>query len=307
MKIIVSGGQFFADGFALRRAFTLEEGESRFISYLWARGCGCARLRLLGGRLTVTEGAIGLVQWKKGAELFPLPLAPASPERREKEFTVESERFRVMCLCGNPSEIRFSGAIEGRHEASTAFFNPTISLLGGQHEAILDIHAVTAEGDYLALFAVRKGAFRLLLEESGESISCIGNEVTVTKSLADLCSRRIVSRYLWRGEAFSCSREITCAKEHSFIREEMGRSLLEAVLAGDRDGIAGLLSPEIANADAILDYFGEIIAVRPALFEESRTAVAALRKRGNDLFATVYDFDFDGRGRISNIRCLDES
>lgn len=305
MKIIVSEGQFFADGFALRRSFLLEEGDRRLISYIGKDSCGYTLLSLREGKIVAAEGEIRIVLWKEGAELLPPPPLPAR-YRREKEFSWGNRKVKATCLSGRPSEILLSGGLSMRHKAICSFFDAEISLLQGQREGILDVHAKTAGGEYVALFALGESGARLLLEEIGETILCEGNEVTVERSLPDLRERKITSRYLWQGEGFSSSREIVCAKEHTFLREECGRLLLEAVLAKDEREISSLLAPEIADAKAILDYFGEIVGVRPSPFSESSTAYATVKDEGAALRATLYDFDLNEEGKIVNIRCSEE-
>ena len=167
------------------------------------------------------------------------------------------------------------------------------------------IDAACEAGEYVAMIALPENGARLLLESRGERILCEGNEVRIERTYADLLSRRVTERYLWRGDRFECSREIVCAKEHIFMREEMGRALLEAAMAKDESAISALLSPEIGNVAAILDYFGEILSVRPDLPSNSSTAATAVTRDDEGLIATTYDFDFDGNGRISNIRNLE--
>ena len=306
MRIIVRNGQFFADGFAVRGAFLLEEGERRLISYIGRNGCGYAKLRLSEDRLLVEEGRIGVIRRKGGAELFPAPLASHGGERPRKEFSCGGKTFVATCLIGEPSEILLEGDVSFRHSSKVPFFDPKISLIEGQRNAILDLRAATEEGAYLALVSLEESGARLLLEETGDSILCEGNEVTVTRFYDDLRARRATIRYLWKGTDFDCSREIVCAKEHPFIREECGRMLLEAVVAKDEKEIERLLSPEIADAKGVLDYFGEIDGARPSPFSDSPTAYSTIKRQGTELLATLYDFDFDEQGRISNIRCLDE-
>ena len=306
MKIIVRKGQFFADGFAVRHSFLLEEGERRLISYIGEGVCGCARLSLKEGKPIAEEGSLDILLWKEGAELLPPPPFPARPLRRIKTISVGNGQVTATCLCGAPSEIILSGVIAMRHRTKLPLFEAEISPLQGQREAILCLRGKTAEGEYLALFALGGSGAKLLLEEAGDRILCEGNEVTVERAYHDLRERKSTLRYLWQGETFSSSREIVCTKDHTFLREECGRLLLEAVLAKDEREIKNLLSPEIADPRGILDYFGEIDGVRPSPFSESPTAYATVRRQGPILRATLYDFDLDHEGKIANVRCLDE-
>ena len=76
-------------------------------------------------------------------------------------------------------------------------------------------------------------------------------------------------------------------------------------MAKDVEAIGSLLAPEIGDAEAILDYFGEILAVRTPFDPLSPTAAMSVTRGDKGLVATEYDFEFDESGRISNIRNLE--
>ena len=301
MKIYVREGQFFADGFALRRAFIVEEGARYFISYLSDRGCGCGEVRLSDGRLSVSGETIGVIEWSGCLELYPRPHPFGITSEHFSDLTCGDKTYRVYCHCGGRSEVTVEDAL--RWEPCLPIFAPEITMLSGQRAPILDLRARCEEGEYILLAALEEGGGRVLLERSGEKITCLENEVTVEKTLPDRRLRRITERCVWRGSFFECSRKIVCTREHSFIREEMGRLLIEAVIAKDEESIRSLLSPDISDVRAIEEYFGEIRAPRDPLFPSSPTAVAALKPNGKNLRAVLYDFDFDEEGKISNIRC----
>ena len=86
----------------------------------------------------------------------------------------------------------------------------------------------------------------------------------------------------------------------------MGRLLIESVIAKDEESLKTLLCPEIADANALFDFFKGVYAVEKPLRCLSPTAVAALRREGSKTIATVYDFDFAPDGKIENIRCPQE-
>ena len=301
MKVKVSGGQFFADGFALRSGFEMEEGDGRLISYLSDHGCGAARLTFQEGSLRVSEGQIGLILWKEGAELFPLPDQARFPTRTERTFPIEGGEINVRCLSGALPEITLSGWVTANIPAAFSFRRPEISLIGGQRVAILQIRAEAEAGEYLLMLSVGKEGATKLLETCGESVLCEGNEVRTTRTLDDLLGRRLSLRYLWRGDHFESSREITCANAHPFIRELSGRALLEAVYAGDEKEILSLVSAEIGDTSSLIDYFGEIVSVRPDPFSESPTAFGAVKREASRLAGITYDFEIDREGKIENI------
>ncbi len=303
MKIMVSGGQFFADGFALRRAFTLEEGESRLISYLSNGGCGCATVGVENGEVTC-DGALTVIEWKAGWELRPAPLpcgnAVAAIDVRSSENV-----FRVECrpLCG---QIRVTGAASAVWKAKTPFSRPVLTLIDGQKNKIVEITAEHADGKYIAMISLSRGEARLLLEDHGESITCQGNEVIVKKRFRDLCEREVTATYLWGGESFSVSREIILHSRPTPNENNVGRLLLESVIARDGKALCSLLSPDVADENAVFDYFGEVFSVEDPPYGAVKSAVAALTRKGEKTVGVIYDFDLDGEGRICNVRCLDD-
>ena len=298
MKIATGKGQFFADGFAVRRFFLLEEGETRLISYLSDEGCGAARIALQEGKLFVTEGKIGVIRWKEGAELYPLP---ARSERVKKRLPIGDGKEAVCTFWGDRIEIDVEGSVRFFHRTMRPLFSPTISLIEGQRTPVLDLRAKCDEGEYVAILSVTSGGANLLLEEMGESVTAAGNEITVRRRFDDLARRTALTRALWQGNGFRYSREIVCAQEHTFIREQSGRELLEAAYAKDESSIAAMLSPEMGDATAILDYFGEIVALRAPLFSASPTAYAAIKRKGDDLVGVTYDLVLNESGKIINI------
>lgn len=305
MKIFVSGGQFFVDGFAVRRAFSLDEGERRLLCFVSEGGCGCCFATVQGGKLLLTGEGVDLIRRKEGVELCPAPRLPACLRtQRSIDLRVGEEDFCVECA--PPFRLTVSGAASAEWKASTTLFAPRFERINGQKDVIVKLSASCPEGEYLAMIALSKSSARLLLETFGESILCRGNEVVVKRRYDDLRQRTVTTAYLWQGDGFKCSKMIKCANDHTFRQEEMGRLLLEAVLAEDEEAVKNLLSPEIADASAVTDYFGNILSVRKPLFAKSPTAIAALTRREKELVAVTYDFEFDGAGRIQNIRSDEE-
>ena len=300
MKISTSGGQFFADGFAIRRSFTLEEGETRLVSYVSDAGCGAASVTLSQGELLVS-GRIGVIRWKWGAELYPLPALRPWEERAETEIETKAGQA-TLCVRGTGGMLEITGALTYTRTLARPIYAPHLSPINGQRFPIVRIDAHCDEGEYVAMIALAENGADILLEECGDRIHCEGNEVRIERRYRDMLSRHATIRYLWRGDRFECSREIVCAKDHTFIREEKGLALLEAAMARDEKAISSLLSPEIGDAGAILDYFGEILSVRPALGSDDECAAATITRGSKGLVATIYAFDFDNTERISNIR-----
>ena len=301
MKICVREGQFFADGFAVRRCFEMAEGERRLLSYLSEGGCGCGEARITEGILSVSGDSIGVIEWSGAWEIYPHPLPRGKVRECVRDLTFGEKTHRVHCRCGARSEISVDDLL--RWEAILPIYDPEITMLSGQRDPILDVRARCEEGEYLLLAALGENGGRVLLERCGEKITCVENEVTIVKNCDDLRKRRITERCVWRGDSFDCSREIVCTHDHPFIREVMGRLLLEAVSAKDEASIRELLSPEVEDVQAILDYFGEIHALRAPLSPPSPTAYAVLKKKGRYLRGMIYQFDFDESGNISNIHC----
>ena len=297
-RIFVREGQFFADGFAVRRSFRLEEGESRLLSYIAKGGCGYLFVALEGGRLRVEGEGILTILRKEGAELRPTAITPPSGAR------LTADGCLVECLPAPSSMIRIGGSVGREIKTATAIAAPTLRLIEGQREKLVEIDAQCAFGRYIAILSVAEGG-ALLLEDYGDSVLCRGNEVTIVRSYPDLRGRTITTRHLWQGRHFDTTREIACQREPSFRPEDMGRELLEAVIAQD-DSMTGLLSPEMANERMIRDYFGEVLWIEEPLSPSSPTAVTAICKREEGVVALTYDFDFNEKGRIDNIRCLDD-
>ena len=306
MKIFVSGGQFFADGFAVRRAFTLEEGEERLLSFLSDEGCGCALIKVQEGELLLGNASLMAITWAEGVELRPAPRSVHLSERVIKEITSGEDAFKAECRESPCSLITISGAAEAKWQTMVPIASPRLNVIEGQREKILEIRAECAEGEYLAMVALAKGSARLLLEDYGKSVLCRGNEVTVCKKYRDLAGREATVTHLWQGNGFKTSCKVICANAPACIREEMGRLLIESVIAKDEESLKTLLCPEIADANALFDFFKGVYAVEKPLRCVSPTAVAALRREGSKTIATVYDFDFAPDGKIENIRCPQE-
>ena len=303
MKIYVRDGQFFADGFAVRRAFSLSEGEERYLSYVAEGGCGCTTITLRDGILRSDGGGIEVILRGEDAEIRPLPY-PTIPTVRRLNITKGEELYRIECRAAARSSILITGSAEEEWHTRTMLLSPAIRQIDGQRDAIVEVTADCPEGRYLLLFSLTKGNARILLEECGESVICRGNEVTVRRTLSDLRRREITSHYTWKGEGFICSREVLCGREVMVGRENIGRLLLESAIAEDLPAMRDLLSPE-NEAETVLAYFGEIIAVDP-LPPDPPTAVTVIAKREGQKRYVTYDFDVDGRGRIENIRTLGE-
>ncbi|HCU55732.1 MAG TPA: hypothetical protein DIC18_00175 [Clostridiales bacterium] len=305
VRIKVSNGQFFADGFAVREYFELKEQRSRVISFLSPQGCGAATLSLQGGKVRMESGKVGLIEWANGAELFPVA-GYGEGKSETRNFSHNGKSIAVRCVSGTPSEVVFLGETRQKFALLCPVYEPEVTLLSGQREAVLNLRARCEKGEYIALFSAGTSGAKLLMEACGEEVICEGNEVTIHTLLSDLLGRKVTSRYLWNGDGFTCSREIVCTKEHTFLREEATRLLLEAVFARDKERLNALLAPAVRDARAVLDYFGVIKEVRPAFFANSPTAMGVVRQEGERLIATAYDVDLNEEGLIENIRCLDD-
>ena len=295
-------GQFFADGFAVRRYFFVEEGERKLISYLTTGGCGCGYLTVEGGEVVIEGEGFLCIRRGEDRELRPRPY-PAMPETVRLRTEEGGENYLVECRT-HPASICVTGSAELQVNAKVPFFAPSIRRIEGQREALAEINARCADGQYLAIIALAKGRARLLLEEVGD-ILCRGNEVTVKRCFDDLCGREATTRYVWRGSDFDLSREFTRTHAISFRREEMGRALLEAVIAKDDDALGELLSPEIATSQ-IYDYFGEVLSVETPYSPAPPTAVDAILRSEGQTVSVTFDFDFDISGRIENVRRLED-
>lgn len=304
MNIFVRDGQFFADGFSVRRSFSLSEGESRLISYIAKGSAGVATVSVRRGELSVEGEGLIVISHQKGAELRPI--VTRAPEFGRLEVTSEGTLYYVECYGGARSRLAVSQGAVWEHAATLPLSCPSLRLIEGQRESIVEITASCPAGRYLAMISLSSGSVKLLLEECGEEILCRGNEVRVRRTLSDRRGRSIESIYTWQGADFSLSRKIDYTKEVAFSREEMGRELLECVIARDDAAISDILSPDIADPRAIYDYFGEILSVETPLYRSSPTAVTAILKKEDRYVAETYDFDYDDRGLIENIRCLED-
>ena len=302
MKIYVRNGQFFADGFAVRRAFSLAEGEERYLSYVAEGGCGCTTVALREGAL-ITEGSVEVILRGEDAEIRPLSCAAISTVRR-MTLTKGKESYYIECRAAGCSMIRITGSAEAEWQTRTPLLSPAIRSIDGQRDTIVEVTADCPEGRYLLLFSLTKGNAKLLLEECGESVICHGNEVTVRRSLPDLRGREITIRYVWKGEGFTSSREVVCTRDLP-VGENIGRLLLESVIAGDLLSLRELLSPE-NDVETVLAYFGEICSVEPPLSPDHTTAVTVIARREGRKVYVTYDFDLDPSGRVENIRILNE-
>lgn len=300
MRIKVSGGQFFADGFAVRKSFEIREGEERLLSCISEAGTGCATLRMRGEAEIVRGAGIELVRRRHGVEVRPAPRRERSVWRRT--FREGGSFLQVLLVTGERPFLRIEGAATYEREIPFPLADPTCEFITGQREKILEIRATSERMEYISFLAVTAGGATLLLEEVGEKITCVGNEVTVVRTFPDLRGRKRINRYLWRGEAFESSREYLCANAQSFIREEAGRLLLEAVIAGDEEDTKTLLSPDLTSFAALRSYFGEPIALLPPGADDPPTALLAEYREKECVREVLYDFDFDSEGKITNIR-----
>ena len=297
MKVQVGGGQFFLNGYPVKERFTLQEGESRLLSYISDRGAGCGKIRAESGRLSVS-GSLGVIRWGENAEIYPAPEVYPSVN----SYTVGKDSFTVYV----GTRLLVRGDYTLTHLPKTPLSFPTVRLLEGQRTPMAEILADCAEGHYLAVLSLDKRASKVLLEVSGESVTTEGNEVCVLSRLEDIRCRRVTSRYLWRGSYFEESyHNVECTNAHPFIREECGRLLLEAVAARDEGEISRLVTSDIGDPAALYEYFGDILVVRTPLFTSSPTAVAVQKNTPNGVVAILYDFAFEG-DKIKNIICLED-
>lgn len=293
MRIKVRDGQFFVEGYPVRREFSLREGEERKVAYIGARGAGCLLFSLQEGALKI-KGEIGLTRWGENAEIYPLAGGEA--------FLSEFETGKGKCRLFLGGEIRLSGAYSLSYEPLAPLSSLQAELLSGQRSPILLLRGESGEEKYLAVISLEDSASKVLLEVLGESIETVGNEITVVRQLSDLRGRRVTSRYTWRGAFFeNTSHTCECTYAHPFIREDAGRLLLEAVKAKDNEEIRRLLSTEFAeDIETVYEYFGEIDRIRKPLFTSSETAVAIEKKTSNGKVAITYDFSFEDN-KIVNI------
>jgi len=295
MRIKVRDGQFFVNGYPVRSEFNLQEGEERRLSYIAKRGAGYAVLRIRDGEL-ISEGEIGWIKWGNGVELYPFE----TPMEYVQECNV-SERSVLLRIGKDVHVNNFC------YVPKSPLHSPYARYLGGQRTPLLRIDASTGAGSYLAVLSIAEEQTALLLEVNGDTVETQSNDVIVTKTLHDLRLRTIKDTYRWQGNGFEqISHNIECSYDHTFIREQYGRLLLEAVCARDEKEIRALLSEDLAqNIDALYAYFGEAECVREPLFTASPTAVALQKKTSNGRAAVTYDFSFEGNS-ITNIICLDE-
>ncbi|MBP5405260.1 MAG: hypothetical protein J6Y74_04875 [Clostridia bacterium] len=293
MRIKVRDGQFFVEGYPVKREFSLAEGEERKVAYIGAQEAGFLLFRLREGVLDV-KGEIGLTRWGKNAEIYP-------PKRGER-FLSEFETGKGKCRLFLGGEIRLEGAYSLSYAPLAPLLTLQAELLSGQRAPILLLRGESESEKYLSVLSLEAGASKVLLEVLGESIETVGNEITVVRLLPDLRRRRITSRYVWRGATFEKTSHICeCTYAHPFIREDAGRLLLEAVSARDYEELRRLLSTEFAeDLETVYDYFGKIDRIRKPLFTSSETAVAIEKKTPNGNVAITYDFSFEGN-KIVNI------
>lgn len=293
MRIKVRDGQFFVDGYPVKREFSLAEGEERKVAYIGARSAGFLLFRLQEGALE-REGEIGLTRWGENAEIYP----PADPER----FLSEFETVKGKCRLFLGGEICLRGAYSLSYEPLAPLCSLQAELLSGQRSPILLLRGESKGEKYLSVLSLEAGASKVLLEVLGENIETVGNEITVVRRLSDLRKRRVTSRYTWRGATFEKTYHICeCTYAHPFIREDAGRLLLEAVKAKDDEELRRLLSTEFAeDLETVYEYFGRFDRIRKPLFTSSETAVAIEKKTSNGKVAVTYDFSFEGN-KIVNI------
>lgn len=303
MRIFVSGGQFFVEGFAVRRSFHLDEGERRLISYVAEGGCGCAEATVKEGKLLLDGTSLEVIRRKEQAELRPAP-RPRLEKVTQRVFEGDA-RYFAECVTAPRALLHVWGDAKGIWRLKVPVSAPCLSVIEGQKQSIVELTAECAAGKYIAMVALGRGHAKLLLEDYGETVTCRGNEVTVVRRYNDLRARTVTVTYLWQGDGFLPSRNVVCTKDHPLIRERMGRLLIESVIAGDEESMRELLSPEAMDAEAMEEFLGEVTEVLPCS-APSETAVAVLKKEGEDLIGVTYDFDFDKAGRIENVRCLEE-
>ena len=86
------------------------------------------------------------------------------------------------------------------------------------------------------------------------------------------------------------------------------RSGFDEPLCGteDDDALLELLSEEIRDAEGIRSYFEGVLSLCPIPLSESPTAVTALKREGKETVAVTYDFEFDEKGLIRNVRCAED-
>ncbi|MCR4725989.1 MAG: hypothetical protein K5753_02070 [Clostridia bacterium] len=299
MEVLVFDGQFFIDGFPVRRGFKIEN-EKKLLSYIARSGAGCAPIEEIGGEIRFEKGAFRAIYWKKGVEIRPPVRRIASP--KVIELSTYGQPIRVEIREGANGSIAIESSARTEFFPSRDLTNARAEILSGQSAAILDLRAKTEIGDYIALFALTREGAKLLLEGAGE-IETKGNDVTIKERLFDARDRTRISRYFWQGASFALTeRTFERGASPVFGERNAGRLLLEAALAGDEEDILSYLSPEIANAEEIKRYFGAFDKIRDPLFTSSETAIAVQKRLPDRTVSITYDFTFDG-GKIQNILC----
>lgn len=297
MEIRVFDGQFFIDGFPVRRGFKLQ-GEKKILSYISRTGACASPIEERGGDLLFEEGAFRAIYWKQGVELRP-PFRLAPPPKRIA-LTCYGQPLSLEITEGESGSISIEGNSTSIFFPKYAITNARAEILSGQSTAVLDLRAKAREGEYVALFSLTSEGAKLLLEGCGE-IRTSGNDVLLKEPLGGARERVRTSRWFWQGASFALtSRSFERGASPAFTEREGGRLLLEAVAAEDDEDILSYLAPEIADAGEIKRYFGAIGEIRSPLFPSSETAIAVQKRRGGKTFALTYDFTFEG-GKIANI------
>lgn len=295
MEVRVFDGQFFIDGFPVRRGFRLQ-GERKLLSYIAKDDAGCFPIEEKDGEILFEEGAADAVYWKSGIEIRP-PVRFKTPAKRET-LTANGQSVEVLIREGKGSSVSIEGsfAIRLKHEIADA----RAEILGGQSAPILNLRAKANGGDYIALIAMPREGAKLLLEGAGE-IETSGNDVLIKEPLSDERKRVRTSRYFWQGASFALtSRTFERGATPVFNEKNAGRLLLEAVAADDSEDILSYLAPEIADEKEIERYFGSFDIIRAPLFSPSQTAVAVQKRLPDRTACVTYDFSFEG-GKITNI------
>ena len=302
MEIRVFGGQFFIDGFPVRRGFKLEN-EKKLLSYIAPNGSGCAPIEEKDGEIRFEKGEFRAIFWKRGIEI--LPPAPRSGLPKTIELVAFGQPVRLEISEGKNPSIAIEGSARTEFFPSCALQGARAEIISGQSAAILDFRAKTDSGDYIALFALAREGAKLLLEGAGE-IETKGNDVRIKERLSDARERIRTSHYFWQGASFALtSRAFERGANPVFNERNAGRLLLEAVKADDKEDILSYLSTEIADAEEIKRYFGAFDRIRDPLFTSSETAIAAEKRLPDRTVAITYDFSFEG-GKIQNILCEEE-
>ena len=246
--------------------------------------------------LTRATGGAQILFWGKG--VYEVILSPPALPFRHTPITLAQSGN------GNLATLYDDGELHLMCEGSGFFVHDVprlieYTLTSSNHgEFIAVLQGRTAQKEYFLAVSLRDEG-SVLHEHLAERIEPTERGVTVTESLADMKRRKRITTYASGGQILSRSFQRT---ERAFPHALLPYAFLEAVHARDSEDVLSFVSAELADAEAISEFFGEFDVICQPKPKTDAPCVAVYSRRDGTCAPRLFSFTLEGR----TITAIDE-